>query len=82
MKKGVSKIENQAEIWNKIIRNCQITDFCEKLGQLLGQLSLKLNGLETDRFLSAEGKCHRNRVEPNNEDPLGLENVKIKGQLR
>ncbi len=34
MKKGVNKIENQGEIWYKMILNCQMTDLGEKLGQL------------------------------------------------
>ncbi len=34
MKKEVNKIENQGEIWCQILHNCQMTDVCEKLGQL------------------------------------------------
>ncbi len=32
IKKRVNKIENQGEIWYKMIKNCQMTDFGEKLG--------------------------------------------------
>ncbi len=32
--KGVNKIENHEEIWYKIIQNCKITNYGEKLEQL------------------------------------------------
>ncbi len=35
MKKGVNKIKNQGENWYKMIKNCKMRDFGEKLGQLL-----------------------------------------------
>ncbi len=33
MKKGVNKIENQGEIYYKVIQNCQTADFGEKFDQ-------------------------------------------------
>ncbi len=51
MNKWVNKIENQhdqGEILYKIIQNCQMTYFGEKLGQLLVQLFLELNWIETN----------------------------------
>ncbi len=50
MKKGVNKIKNQEEMGYKIIQNCKITDFGDKLGQRLVQLSLELNVIETSQF--------------------------------
>ncbi len=32
--KGINKIENQGENWQKMLQNGQMTDFCEKLDQL------------------------------------------------
>ncbi len=34
MKKGVNKIKNQGENWYKLLQNCQMRDFCEKIDQL------------------------------------------------
>ncbi len=51
MKKMVNKIENQEEIWGKMLQNCQMTNICEKLGHAWFQLSLELYGLETSQFL-------------------------------
>ncbi len=49
--KMVNKIENQREIWYKIIENCQMTDFCEKIDQLYVQLFLELNGIWDEALL-------------------------------
>ncbi len=48
MKNGVNKIENQGENWYKMFQNGQMTEFGEKLYQLI--LSLDLNVIETTRF--------------------------------
>ncbi len=34
MKKGVNWIENQGENWHKMLKNCKIIHFGEKLDQL------------------------------------------------
>ncbi len=41
MEKGINKIENQGEIWYKMIQNYQMTDFGDKVGHLYVQLSLE-----------------------------------------
>ncbi len=51
MKKGVNKIEHQEEIWYKMVQNCQMAEFSEKLGQLSVQLSLEPNGIETNLLI-------------------------------
>ncbi len=55
MKKWVIKIENQLEFWYKTIKNCQITDFVEKIRPNLSPI---IFGTKWDRdkliFFSAE----------------------------
>ncbi len=48
MKRGSTKIENQGDIWYKMIQHYQITDFGKTLVQLYDQLSLELTGIETN----------------------------------
>ncbi len=64
---SIDQIENQGEIWYKMIQYCPMTDFDEKLGQLQIQLSLKLNGIETnqiyfvERWVNGVGLSHNMR---------------------
>ncbi len=54
MKKGVNWIEHQGENWCKILQNCEMTDYYEKIYQLQAQISLEQNMMETTQFFSAE----------------------------
>ncbi len=33
--KGVNKIENEGDIWYKMLQTCQMSDFSEQIGQLI-----------------------------------------------
>ncbi len=76
MKKGVNKIENEGEKWNRLLQKCQMTDFCETIDQLYVQLCLEQNVIETNRFFLQKERVNKIKWGIKR-DQIGSENVNI-----